>query len=124
MTSGKGRVSAALRERASRQAGYRCGYCLSSQELMGVPMTIEHLVPEILGGATVEENLWLRASDAISSKAHRRMQRIHIQANRWRCSTRDATGTPSSGSGSASDGQRDPRVAAITGTRAANAWPR
>jgi hypothetical protein len=26
---------------------------------MGIPMTIEHLVPEILGGATVEENLWL-----------------------------------------------------------------
>jgi len=59
MTSGKGRVSAALRERVSQQARYRCGYCLSSQELMGIPMTIEHIVPEALGGATVEENLWL-----------------------------------------------------------------
>jgi hypothetical protein len=48
MTSGKGRVSAALRECVSRQAGYRCGYCLSSQELMGIPMTIEHLPSALL----------------------------------------------------------------------------
>ncbi|WP_437672300.1 HNH endonuclease [Sorangium sp. So ce131] len=55
-------MPAALRERVSRQAGHRCGYCLSSQELLGMPMTIDHLLPEAAGGPTVEENLWLSCS--------------------------------------------------------------
>jgi hypothetical protein len=59
MSSGKARIPPALRERVSQQAGYRCGYCLSSQELLGMPMTIEHLIPETEGGPTVEDNLWL-----------------------------------------------------------------
>jgi len=62
MTSGKAHVPAALRERVSQQARQRCGYCLSSRErreLLGMPMTIEHIVPEALGGETREDNLWL-----------------------------------------------------------------
>lgn len=59
MSPRKARVPASLRERVSRRAGYRCGYCLSTQELMGMPMTIEHIVPEVAGGTTAEENLWL-----------------------------------------------------------------
>jgi 5-methylcytosine-specific restriction endonuclease McrA len=49
----------ALRKRIALQAGTRCGYCLSGQELLGMPMTIEHLVPQAAGGAAVGENLWL-----------------------------------------------------------------
>jgi 5-methylcytosine-specific restriction endonuclease McrA len=59
MKGTKGHVPAALRARVTRQARYRCGYCLCSQELVGMPMTIEHIIPEAAGGSTVEENLWL-----------------------------------------------------------------
>lgn len=59
MTSTKSRVPTPLRMRVAEQAGYRCGYCLSSQELLGMPMNIEHIIPEALGGSTDEENLWL-----------------------------------------------------------------
>jgi len=53
------RVPIALRERVARQARYRCGYCLTSEEVVGFPMEVDHLLPEARGGPTVEENLWL-----------------------------------------------------------------
>jgi len=52
-------VSEALRQKVAEQARFRCGYCLRSEELSGMPMTIEHLTPIAEGGLTVEENLWL-----------------------------------------------------------------
>ncbi len=52
-------IPATLRKQVTQAARHRCGYCLRSEELMGMPMTIEHLLPEFLGGQTVEENLWL-----------------------------------------------------------------
>jgi hypothetical protein len=42
-------VSQQLRERVSAQARFRCGYCLSSEAIVGTPMEIEHLIPESLG---------------------------------------------------------------------------
>ena len=48
-----------LRRRVEQEAQYRCGYCLRSEEIMGMPMEIEHIIPQAAGGATVEENLWL-----------------------------------------------------------------
>lgn len=59
MSAPNSRVPVALRARVAERAKYRCGYCLSSQELLGMPMNIEHIVPEALGGSTDEENLWL-----------------------------------------------------------------
>ena len=41
------------------QARSRCGYCLCSEMLIGMPMEFEHLIPLASGGRTVEENLWL-----------------------------------------------------------------
>ncbi len=52
-------VPAALRRKVAAQARLRCGYCLTAEGIVGTPMEIEHLVPEALGGATEEENLWL-----------------------------------------------------------------
>ncbi len=52
-------VSDALRAHIALQARYRCGYCLRSQELLGMPLTIDHIIPQAAGGKTVEENLWL-----------------------------------------------------------------
>ncbi|MDM8562918.1 HNH endonuclease signature motif containing protein [Candidatus Marithioploca araucensis] len=52
-------ISVALRKRVTKLAGHRCGYCLRTEELMGMSMTIEHLIPQALGGSTTEDNLWL-----------------------------------------------------------------
>jgi hypothetical protein len=52
-------VPVALRRRVAQLALHRCGYCLRSEELMGMPMTIEHIIPKAVGGLTTEENLWL-----------------------------------------------------------------
>lgn len=51
-----------LRQKVAQQAHHRCGYCLTLEKIIGAPMEIEHLVPESLGGETVEENLWLAYS--------------------------------------------------------------
>ncbi len=55
-------VARRLREKVSVQAKYRCGYCLTTEIITGSAMEIEHLVPEALGGETIEENLWLSCS--------------------------------------------------------------
>jgi hypothetical protein len=52
-------VPKALRELVAEQARRRCGYCLTAEAIVGMPMTIEHIIPEVLGGPTEEENLWL-----------------------------------------------------------------
>ncbi len=48
-----------LRRLVAAAARYRCGYCLSAQNIMGVRLHLEHIIPLILGGLTVAENLWL-----------------------------------------------------------------
>jgi hypothetical protein len=55
-------VAKELRERVSRQARYRCGYCLIQEELIGMRLEIDHLIPRSMGGPTREENLWLACS--------------------------------------------------------------
>lgn len=52
-------IPAILRARIAVQAQYRCGYCLRTEELMGMPMTLDHIIPQAAGGSTIEENLWL-----------------------------------------------------------------
>ena len=44
------------------QAHHRCGYCLTTELLIGAPMEIEHIIPTALGGQTEEGNLWLACS--------------------------------------------------------------
>ena len=44
------------------QAHHRCGYCLTTELLIGTPMEIEHIIPTALGGQTEEGNLWLAFS--------------------------------------------------------------
>ena len=44
------------------QAHHRCGYCLTTEMLIGAPMEIEHIIPTALGGQTEEGNLWLACS--------------------------------------------------------------
>jgi hypothetical protein len=39
-------VSAELRRQVRRDAGRRCGYCRSSEVLTGIPLEIEHIIPQ------------------------------------------------------------------------------
>jgi hypothetical protein len=52
------RVGKRLRAQVLADAGSRCGYCRSSEEITGAPLEIEHMVPEALGGPTTRANLW------------------------------------------------------------------
>jgi hypothetical protein len=64
-------ISKKLRGRVAEEARYRCGYCLTSERIAGLPMEIEHLIPQVLGGPTLEENLWLACSACNSFKGQR-----------------------------------------------------
>lgn len=54
----KTRVGRRLRDQVLADAGGRCGYCRSSEEITGSALEIEHLIPEALGGPTQRDNLW------------------------------------------------------------------
>lgn len=60
-----------LRKLVAAQARHRCGYCLSAESVVGLSMEIEHLVPQILGGPTCEENLWLACPACNAFKGQR-----------------------------------------------------
>lgn len=60
-----------LRERVSSQARFRCGYCLTSERVVGISMEIDHLIPYALGGKTEEQNLWLACPGCNGRKADR-----------------------------------------------------
>jgi len=55
-------IPKALRRRVTEQARHRCGYCLTTELLIGAPMEIEHIIPLASGGQTAESNLWLACS--------------------------------------------------------------
>jgi hypothetical protein len=58
-----------LDEKIRRAAKNRCGYCLNPQELIPYKLEIEHIIPKVLGGETIEENLWLACRECNSHKA-------------------------------------------------------
>ena len=60
-----------LRERVARQAQNRCGYCLADERYFGTDFEIEHVLPESLGGKTVEDNLWLSCRECNGRKGNR-----------------------------------------------------
>ncbi len=51
------RISKSLRQRVNEQATRRCGYCLSSEAIVGAPMELDHIIPQSLGGLDEENNL-------------------------------------------------------------------
>ncbi|MGH2461889.1 MAG: HNH endonuclease [Chloroflexota bacterium] len=64
-------IPASIRERVAKAARYRCGYCLTSQHVIGPLLEIDHLVPEARGGTSHEHNLWLACPLCNSHKADR-----------------------------------------------------
>jgi hypothetical protein len=67
----KTKIPPDLRLKVERAAGHRCGYCLTPQAITGTKMQIEHIVPEVRGGATAEENLWLACVSCNRAKSDR-----------------------------------------------------
>ena len=59
MNRPRNKVPRPLAELVREQARRRCGYCLTSETLIGIPMEFEHLIPKVVGGTTIETNLWL-----------------------------------------------------------------
>jgi 5-methylcytosine-specific restriction endonuclease McrA len=64
-------IPKAIREQVRSQAKYRCGFCLSQEAITGFEMEVDHLIPESVGGLTVEENLWLACSFCNTAKNKR-----------------------------------------------------
>jgi 5-methylcytosine-specific restriction endonuclease McrA len=81
----KARISRGLREQVAVAAGHRCGYCRTPKNLVGYPLTIDHIVPEARGGTTVEENLWLACvtcnqykGTQVSARDAKTRRRVHL----------------------------------------------
>lgn len=64
-------ISAAIRQRVAETARLRCGYCLTSQHIIGPLLEIDHIVPQARGGTHDEDNLFLACPMCNSHKADR-----------------------------------------------------
>lgn len=64
-------ISAELHQQVANQSRHRCGYCQSQQRLMGVALTIDHIIPQSLGGKSDLENLCLACWDCNLAKSDR-----------------------------------------------------
>ena len=86
-------LSAELRRQVHADAGGRCGYCLSPETFLGMPLDVEHLMPVALGGLPVRENLWLACPrcndfkgdrlDAPDPPTGRRIALYNPRTQRW-----------------------------------------
>lgn len=67
----KAAVGRRLRAQVLAEAGGRCGYCRSSEEITGAPLEIEHMVPAARSGPTRRENLWAACRQCNALKGER-----------------------------------------------------
>lgn len=52
-------ISDTLRQRVRETAKQRCGYCLTQEAVIGMPLEVDHIIPVSCNGSSAEENLWL-----------------------------------------------------------------
>jgi hypothetical protein len=64
-------IPVTLRQRVAEIARFRCGYCLTSQRIIGPLLEIEHIVPEARGGSSDEEKLFMACPACNSHKSQR-----------------------------------------------------
>lgn len=64
----KAYISPTLRQKIAESARHRCGYCQTPTALIGMPLEIEHIIPEAQGGSSAEDNLWLACSNCNQKK--------------------------------------------------------
>ena len=67
----KTRIPASLRLSIFEQFESRCAYCQTQQQISGVRLTVDHIIPESLGGKTETDNLCLACWDCNLYKASR-----------------------------------------------------
>lgn len=67
----KPRISESLRLSVVNKFQSRCAYCQTQQQISGVRLTVDHIIPESLGGVTEESNLCLACWDCNLYKAAR-----------------------------------------------------
>lgn len=60
-----------LRERVALRSRLRCGYCLTAETITGTALVVDRLIPEALGGAAIEDNLWMACNQCNLHKADR-----------------------------------------------------
>jgi hypothetical protein len=60
-----------VRLRVAEAARFRCGYCLTSQRVIGPLLEIEHILPEARGGTSEEMNLFLACPRCNGHKSDR-----------------------------------------------------
>jgi hypothetical protein len=64
-------VTPSLRQAIEEQTRFRCAYCQSQMRIVGASLTVDHIIPESLGGATTIENLCLACWDCNLLKSNR-----------------------------------------------------
>jgi len=78
----KTRISRRLKERIAEAAQHRCGYCHTREAISGIPLTIEHIIPESGGGTSEEENLWLACRPCNVERAARPLSNEPVRSDR------------------------------------------
>jgi len=56
-------ISPTLRQLVVEKSHYRCCYCLAQEDVVGMRFTVDHIIPESLGGTTTADNLCLACWD-------------------------------------------------------------
>jgi hypothetical protein len=64
-------VAEDLRERVRQADRLRCAYCGTSEQISGIPLTIDHILPTSKGGPTCFENLCLACWSCNEFKTNR-----------------------------------------------------
>jgi hypothetical protein len=64
-------IAARVRARVRAEAQHRCGYCLTTEHVIGEALEIDHLIPTARGGTNDEANLWLACAGCNSRKSSR-----------------------------------------------------
>jgi len=52
-------INPKLRRQIAERDGYRCCYCMTTEENSGIRMHIDHIIPEASGGESTPDNLCL-----------------------------------------------------------------
>lgn len=52
-------ISSAVRNAVADHFEHRCCYCLTAERIVGAEFTIDHIIPQALGGTSTEDNLCL-----------------------------------------------------------------
>lgn len=88
------RLSLVVRREVAAQFQFRCAYCRSQEAVLGMRFTVDHIVPEVLGGSDDPGNLCLACWECNLTKGtrvaandphtHDLVALYHPRRERWR----------------------------------------